>query len=107
MRDEPPPIPLDGHSNANTPTQSAPVANMGGMTQSDMSQSPLQGQNATSVNLSQQSVPSESMHQNNPLMTQQSLPAQTDMTNIDPSISAPHLSGASLVANMNSMGPSQ
>ncbi len=102
IKEEPPATPLD-QQNANgdsTPTQSAPVANMGSTSQQDMSQ-----QSPTPMN---QNTPSQNNYSPHPSMIGQQNLAQMDMTNIDPNIGIQQLSDLASVGNMSGVvSPSQ
>ena len=109
IKEEPPAIPLDqqNQSNENTPTQSAPIANMGSMTQQEMGQqqspTPLH-QHASQV---QNNAPSTSNYPTHPSMMGSQSIVQMDMTNIDPSIGIQQLgnSMAAAVGTLGGMGP--
>ena len=104
IKDEPPAIPLDQQNQGNdsTPTQNAPVANMGGINQQDMSQ-----QSPTPMNphAQVQNPSSPSNYPPHPSMIGQQNVAQMDMTNIDPSISIQGLGNMAPMGNMGGMAP--
>lgn len=104
VREEPTPGPSDSQSGPNTPTQSAPVANMGGMAQSDLTPSVLAANNASEYGIGHQTV--SNLHASHPDIGQHGLSTlQMDMSNIDPNIGGPHLSPTAPVGGMGNLGP--